>query len=88
MLDSAIKSKPIFENNIASIDTAPLAEKHKEVATAALGLIAILEKGKKPTPTQLRHVISVTTAASGMYDEMIVAIVRPTEELVRQLRKQ
>ena len=88
VLDSAIKSKPIFENNIASIDTAPLAEKHKEVATAALGLIAILEKGKKPTPTQLRHVISVTTAASGMYDEMIVAIVRPTEELVRQLRKQ
>ena len=86
VLNSAINSKSIFEKNIAAIDTVPLAEKHKEVASAALGLIALIEDGNKPTSEHLDKVIATTTNASGMYDEMIVAIVRPTEKLVHQLR--
>ncbi|WP_122033410.1 family 20 glycosylhydrolase [Aliivibrio sp. EL58] len=87
VLESAQTSEVIFNNNIASLDTAPLAAKHIEVATAALAVIQELEKGKKPTSKQLDNLLTITTNASGMYDEMIVAIVRPTEELVRQLRK-
>ncbi|WP_258132688.1 hypothetical protein [Aliivibrio sifiae] len=87
VLNSAQTSEMIFKNNIASLDTAPLATKHIEVATATLGVIQELEKGKKPTSKQLDNLLTITTNASGMYDEMIVAIVRPTEELIRQLRK-
>nr|VVV02715.1 Beta-hexosaminidase [Aliivibrio wodanis] len=87
VLESSQTSEVIFSNNIASIDTVPLAAKHIEVATATLAVIQELEKGKKPTSKQLDNLLTITTNASGMYDEMIVAIVRPTEELVRQLRK-
>lgn len=86
VLNSASKSKVIFANNIASIETVPLAVKHEKVANAALTLIQILEQGNKPTQKQLEYALSVTADASAMYDEMIVAIVRPTEELIRQLQ--
>ncbi|MUK77180.1 family 20 glycosylhydrolase [Aliivibrio fischeri] len=87
VLESAQKSEVMFKNNVSSLDTVLLAQKHVEVAKATLAVINELEKGQQPTSTQLDNLLSITTNASGMYDEMIVAIVRPTEELVRQLRK-
>lgn len=87
VLGFARDSETIFANNIASVGSVVIAKKHAEVAEAALVVLEKMKAGKPVSSQQLDDLLQVTTQASDTYDEVIVAIGRPTEELVRQLRK-
>ncbi|MGF1683933.1 beta-N-acetylhexosaminidase [Photobacterium minamisatsumaniensis] len=82
VLAAAKASAPIFANNIASVDTVIVAEKTVEVANIALQLIALHEVNRQPTEEEHKAFSQQLSDAAKIYDEAIVAIVKPTEMLL------
>ncbi|WP_036826130.1 family 20 glycosylhydrolase, partial [Photobacterium sanctipauli] len=82
VLAAAEASAPIFANNVASVDTVIVAEKTIEVANIALQLIELHEANRQPTEREAQALRQSLSEAAKIYDEAIVAIVKPTEMLL------
>ncbi|WP_087017948.1 family 20 glycosylhydrolase [Thaumasiovibrio subtropicus] len=82
---SAQAAKPIFADHVAAVDTVVVAE--QTIIVAELGL-ALIEKARAGAALPESDVVAYQAAidnAAIIYDEAIVAIVRPTEQLLHQL---
>ncbi|GAM60823.1 beta-hexosaminidase [Vibrio ishigakensis] len=83
---SAIASKPIFADNVSSVDTVIVADKAKEIAELGLKLVEVAKAGDKLSETDAKAYQAQIDAAAIILDETMVAIVRPTEQLLNQLK--
>ncbi|MGF1699409.1 beta-N-acetylhexosaminidase [Photobacterium makurazakiensis] len=82
VLAAAKASAPIFADNIASVDTVIVADKTVEVAKVGLQLIGLHEVNRQPTEKEYNAFSQQLSDAAKIYDEAIVAIVKPTEMLL------
>ncbi|UJF17932.1 family 20 glycosylhydrolase [Vibrio sp. SS-MA-C1-2] len=87
VLDSAKLSKMIFADNIASVDSQEIAQKHVDVAYAAKQLLEQLLETGSVSSTQIDVTRDVLAKSAAVYDEVVVAIARPTEILVNTLSR-
>ncbi|MDN2480925.1 family 20 glycosylhydrolase [Vibrio agarivorans] len=87
VLAAAKASQFIFAEHVASVDTVALAIQTEQVAELALKLIATKQEGGKLTNAQYEQYQSRLNEAAKIYDEGIVAIVRPTEQMLRTLNQ-
>lgn len=88
VLDAAQNAKPIFAANVASVDSVVIAEKTIEVAQMGQALIAKLENNQSLSEQEQNEYLVKLNDAAKIYDEAIVAIVKPTEMLVTQFNSE
>lgn len=62
-----------------------VAERTVEVADLALTLIAKAQAGEKVSEADVNAYQAILSDSATIYDESIIAIVRPTELLLKQL---
>lgn len=82
---SAQQSSAIFVDNIASITTDTLAQATIQVADVGLSLIEQAQKGQSLTLAQRQDYQAILDKNAIIFDEAIVALVRPTEQLLHAL---
>ena len=82
---SALAAKTVFAGNVSSVETVIVAEKTAEVADLALTLIAKAQAGEKVRASDANAYQAILSESAKIYDESIIAIVRPTELLLKQL---
>ncbi|OEF05085.1 family 20 glycosylhydrolase [Vibrio genomosp. F10] len=85
--EAAIASQPIFADHVAAVDSVIMAEKAELIAELGLTLIEKAKKGDTIRGADAQAYLAVIDESAKIYDEAIVAIVRPTEALVRQLSR-
>ncbi|MGY3572023.1 family 20 glycosylhydrolase [Vibrio paucivorans] len=81
----AVASKPIFASHVASVDTVVVAEKTEQIANLGLSLIAKAQAGETIRKADVTAYQSILDDAAIIYDEAIIAIVRPTEMLLKHM---
>ncbi|MCW8335856.1 family 20 glycosylhydrolase, partial [Vibrio paucivorans] len=81
----AVASKPIFASHVASVDTVVVAEKTEQIANLGLSLIAKAQAGETIRKADVAAYQSILDDAAIIYDEAIIAIVRPTEMLLKHM---
>ena len=84
---AAQQAKPIFANNVASVDTVKVADATVKVAELANTLIDIASKGESIRKADAAEYQRVIDENAIILDETIVAIVKPTENLLHTLIK-
>jgi hexosaminidase len=84
---AAQQAKPIFANNVASVDTVKVADATVKVAELAKTLIDIASKGESIRKADAAEYQRVIDENAIILDETIVAIVKPTENLLHTLTK-
>ncbi|WP_159737685.1 beta-N-acetylhexosaminidase [Vibrio atypicus] len=84
---AAQQAKPIFANNVASVDTVKVADATVKVAELANTLIDIASKGESIRKADAAEYQRVIDENAIILDETIVAIVKPTENLLHTLTK-
>jgi hexosaminidase len=82
---AALAAKTVFVGNVSSVETVVVAEKTVEVADLALTLIAKAQAGEKVREADVNAYQAILSDSAKIYDESIIAIVRPTELLLKQL---
>ena len=82
---AALAAKTVFAGNVSSVETVVVAEKTVEVADLALTLIAKAQAGEKVRASDANAYQAILSDSAKIYDESIIAIVRPTELLLKQL---
>lgn len=75
----------IFAANVYSVEAVVVAEKTVEVADLALTLVAKAKMGEKIREADANAYQAILSDAAKIYDESIIAIVRPTERLLKHL---
>ncbi|WP_047042232.1 family 20 glycosylhydrolase [Vibrio mexicanus] len=84
---AAIASKPLFADHVASVETVIVADKTVEVADLALTLIAKAQAGDTIRKADAQAYQAIINDAAKIYDEAIIAITRPAEQLLHYLVK-
>ncbi|MEF1171218.1 beta-N-acetylhexosaminidase [Vibrio sinaloensis] len=84
---AAQQAKPIFANNVASVDTVKVADATVKVAELANTLVEIAKQGKTIRQADAAEYQGVINDNAIILDETIVAIVKPTERLLHILTK-
>ena len=82
---AALAAETVFAGNVSSVETVVVAEKTIEVADLALTLIAKAQAGEKVREADVNAYQAILSDSAKIYDESIIAIVRPTELLLKQL---
>ncbi|MEZ8824299.1 family 20 glycosylhydrolase [Vibrio amylolyticus] len=85
--EAAIASQPIFADHVAAVDSVIIAEKVELIADLGLTLIEKAKKGDTIRGADAQAYLAVIDESAKIYDEAIVAIVRPAEALVRHLAR-
>ncbi len=82
---AALAAETVFAGNVSSVETVVVAEEETaEVADLALTLIAKAQAGEKVRASDA-NAYQAILPDQRIYDESIIAIVRPTELLLKQL---
>jgi hexosaminidase len=84
---AAQQAEPIFANNVASVDTVKVAQATIKVAELANTLIDLASKGESVRAADATEYQRVINENAIILDETIVAIVKPTENLLHTLAK-
>ncbi|NOH21644.1 beta-N-acetylhexosaminidase [Vibrio europaeus] len=84
---AATQAKPIFAANVASVDTVAVAEASMRVADLALTLIETAKQGHQVRAADAAEYQALIVQNAIIIDETIVAIVKPTESLLKTLSK-
>ncbi len=84
---AAQQAKPIFANNIASVETVKVTDATVKVAELANTLVEIAKQGKTIRQADAAEYQGVINDNAIILDETIVAIVKPTERLLHILTK-
>ncbi|EKO3792371.1 family 20 glycosylhydrolase [Vibrio metschnikovii] len=82
---AAQQAKPIFAANVASLETVPVAEAAIKVADLGLTLIKLAKQGCGMGQSDAEAYQRIINENAIIFDETIVAIVVPTEQLLRTL---
>ncbi|WP_332405169.1 beta-N-acetylhexosaminidase [Vibrio metschnikovii] len=82
---AAQQAKPIFAANVASVETVPVAEAAIKVADLGLTLIELAKQGSGMGQSDAEAYQRITNENAIIFDETIVAIVVPTEQLLHTL---
>lgn len=82
---AAQQAKPIFAANVASVETVPVAEAAIKVADLGLTLIELAKQGSGMGQSDVEAYQRITNENAIIFDETIVAIVVPTEQLLHTL---
>ncbi|EKF9122917.1 beta-N-acetylhexosaminidase [Vibrio cholerae] len=84
---AAQQAKPIFANNIASIETVKVANATLKVAQLANILLERAKQGKSVKAAEATEYQAILDAHAIIFDETIIAIVKPTQSLLHTLAK-
>ena len=84
---AATQAKPIFAANVASVDTVAVAEASVRVADLALTLIETAKQGHQVRAADAAEYQALIDQNAIIIDETIVAIIKPTESLLKTLSK-
>lgn len=82
---AAESAKPVLADHVASVDSVIIADKTIQVADLALTLIGKAEAGEKIRKEDAKAYQEILSEAAKIYDEAIVATVRPAEQLLKTL---
>lgn len=82
---AAQQAKPIFAANVASVETVPVAEAAIKVADLGLTLIELTKQGSDISQSDAEAYQRTINENAIIFDETIVAIVVPTEQLLHTL---
>lgn len=82
---AAQQAKPIFAANVASVETVPVAEAAIKVADLGLTLIELAKQGSGIGQSDVEAYQRIINENAIIFDETIVAIVVPTEQLLHTL---
>ncbi|WP_217520291.1 beta-N-acetylhexosaminidase [Vibrio metschnikovii] len=82
---AAQQAKPIFAANVASVETVPVAEAAIKVADLGLTLIKLAKQGSGMGQSDVEAYQRIINENAIIFDETIVAIVVPTEQLLHTL---
>ncbi|EKO3570982.1 family 20 glycosylhydrolase [Vibrio metschnikovii] len=82
---AAQQAKPIFAANVASVETVPVAEAAIKVADLGLTLIKLAKQGCGMGQSDAEAYQRIINENAIIFDETIVAIVVPTEQLLHTL---
>lgn len=82
---AAQQAKPIFAANVASVETVPVAEAAIKVADLGLTLIELAKQGSGMGQSDVEAYQRITNENAIIFDETIVAIVVPSEQLLHTL---
>ncbi|EKO3694959.1 beta-N-acetylhexosaminidase [Vibrio metschnikovii] len=82
---AAQQAKPIFAANVASLETVPVAEAAIKVADLGLTLIKLAKQGCGMGQSDAEAYQRIINENAIIFDETIVAIVVPTEQLLHTL---
>jgi len=84
---AAQQAEPIFANNVASVETVKVAQATIKVAELANTLLDLANKGESVRAADAAEYQRVIDENAIILDETIVAIVKPTENLLHTLAK-
>ncbi|NOH30228.1 family 20 glycosylhydrolase [Vibrio mediterranei] len=87
LLNASSEAATVFANNVASVETVPLAKASQNIAQLGLTLVTKAEAGKKVSSADAREYQSMINDSAKIIDESIVATVKPTEMLLWSLSK-
>lgn len=87
LLNASSEAATVFANNVASVDTVPLAKASQKIAQLGLTLVTKAEAGEKVSSADAREYQSMINDSAKIIDESIVATVKPTEMLLWSLSK-
>jgi len=82
---AAQQAKPIFAANVASLETVPVADAAIKVADLGLTLIELAKQGSDISQSDAEAYQRTIDENAIIFDETIVAIVVPTEQLLHTL---
>ncbi|EKM24428.1 family 20 glycosylhydrolase [Vibrio sp. HENC-03] len=82
---AAQQAKPIFAANVASVETVPVADAAIKVADLGLTLIELAKQGSDISQSDAEAYQRTIDENASIFDETIVAIVVPTEQLLHTL---
>ncbi|UTZ44043.1 beta-N-acetylhexosaminidase [Vibrio campbellii] len=82
---AAQQAKPIFAANVASLETVPVADAAIKVADLGLTLIELAKQGSDISQSDTEAYQRIINENAIIFDETIVAIVVPTEQLLHTL---
>lgn len=82
---AAQQAKPIFAANVASLETVPVADAAIKVADLGLTLIELAKQGSDISQSDAEAYQRIINENAIIFDETIVAIVVPTEQLLHTL---
>jgi len=82
---AAQQAKPIFAANVASVETVPVADAAIKVADLGLTLIELAKQGSDISQSDAEAYQRIINENAIIFDETIVAIVVPTEQLLHTL---
>ena len=82
---AAQQAKPIFANNIASVNTIPMTDAVIAVADLGMNLIDKIKQGSQLSEQEITAYHQIIDKNAVIFDETIVAIVSPTEQLLHIL---
>ncbi|ENM5906307.1 family 20 glycosylhydrolase [Vibrio mimicus] len=82
---AAQQSRAIFAANVASVNSVSIADATVEVADLGLLLVDTLARGERSTAEQRAQYQAILDKNAVIFDETIVAIGRPTEQLLHKI---
>ncbi|EPZ7320150.1 beta-N-acetylhexosaminidase [Vibrio mimicus] len=82
---AAQQSRAIFAANVASVNSVSIADAIVEVADLGLLLVDTLARGERITAEQRAQYQAILDKNAVIFDETIVAIGRPTEQLLHKI---
>ncbi|ENM5902917.1 family 20 glycosylhydrolase [Vibrio mimicus] len=82
---AAQQSRAIFAANVASVNSVSIADATVEVADLGLLLVDMLARGERITAEQRAQYQAILDKNAVIFDETIVAIGRPTEQLLHKI---
>ncbi|ENM5854565.1 family 20 glycosylhydrolase [Vibrio mimicus] len=82
---AAQQSRAIFAANVASVNSVSIADATVEVADLGLLLVDTLARGERITAEQRAQYQAILDKNAVIFDETIVAISRPTEQLLHKI---
>ncbi|TXY15327.1 beta-N-acetylhexosaminidase [Vibrio mimicus] len=82
---AAQQSRAIFAANVASVNSVSIADATVEVADLGLLLVDTLARGERITAEQRAQYQAILDKNAVIFDETIVAIGRPTEQLLHKI---
>ncbi|ENM5814033.1 family 20 glycosylhydrolase [Vibrio mimicus] len=82
---AAQQSRAIFASNVASVNSVSIADATVEVADLGLLLVDTLARGERITAEQRAQYQAILDKNAVIFDETIVAIGRPTEQLLHKI---
>ncbi|ENM5915318.1 family 20 glycosylhydrolase [Vibrio mimicus] len=82
---AAQQSRAVFAANVASVNSVSIADATVEVADLGLLLVDMLARGERITAEQRAQYQAILDKNAVIFDETIVAIGRPTEQLLHKI---